>query len=186
MSAHDAAHFSHYVNTHEQWMGRLRGEGFIEHDSLTFSSEFAGFVQLSGQIACRGNIVITVEKDLRVLRDGDPDDPLVQTCRYNYNASVQGYGTIMRFDNAGHHGFVDRHHRHDYDWRSSVELPGSPRHVGAAAWPTLGQFIRLVAEWYWTNSSALPEPESIATISSIYRRRIGIDTGAPLDEMLAE
>lgn len=173
MGVHDPARFTTYVSTHEGWMSSLRRKGFIQDgDSLRFhGGEYSSFIELCGQIPCLGGIVITVEKYLRVL-PGDGEQ-VVQTWRYNYNASVQDHGNIMRYDNADHHGFPDPHHRHDYDWRTGRELNASPVHVGEAQWPTLGAFVETVHTWYIANYTALLNPQTPARISHPYIRRTG-------------
>ena len=140
-------------------MERFRSapSGFVREDSLQKSFD-QGIVGLSGEIACLGRIVITVDKTLRILDDSD--DPQVQTISYTYNARVQGVGTIMRHDNIhAHSGHPDAHHSHVYDWPNDREVEGSPRHCGEAGWPTLSEFIEKVERWYWTNRERLADPD---------------------------
>jgi len=144
-------------------MESLRKEGFIHEDNLTFEPKF-GLVWLKGEIACKGQILITVFKILDVL-EGEGARALVQTSRYNYNASVQGYGNIIRRDNAhAHPGHANRFHVHRFDWKSGAELGGSPNCCGPEGWPSLAEFIREVADWYHQHAGELPDAQAVATL----------------------
>jgi hypothetical protein len=158
-----------YLEIHKTVMEQLRDEGFIGEDNLQVEPLGVGrYWSMDGQIACLGNIHITVRKTLKVVEPGS--DPLVQTIEYAYNASVGGHNSFLRFDNAHaneyrHPGHEDEHHCHRLDWRVTdreVNLSHSPEWVGAEKWPTLGEFIRLVSDWYWENRNTLPEPDKMA------------------------
>lgn len=144
-------------------MEQLRSSGFVGADTLEFEA-YAGHILLEGEIACLGEIVVSVWKHLSILDDND--DPYVQTERYAYNAFVRGHGTFLRVDNShAHHGHADAHHRHFGDWRTDDDLPGSPEWIGAERWPTLGAFIEEdVWKWYDAHREELPAPESFARI----------------------
>jgi hypothetical protein len=117
-----------------------------------------GSIRLSGEIACLGDIVITVEKALEILDDAD--DPLVQTLDYSYNAHIRDHRTFLRYDNAhAHPGHSTLNHRHECDWRTEDEAPGSPACLGTD-WPTLGEVIEEVGRWRWENYDAIPNPEA--------------------------
>ena len=133
-------------------MGQFYDSGFVVADSLAWVA-YPGALQLTGQIACQSGVVISVEKTLNV--DSD-DDPVVVTTDYTYNAHVSGHASIVRNDNTDHHGHPDPHHVHRYDWRTGNELAGSPEHVGADGWPTLGEFIEAMREWCAEHHSELP------------------------------
>jgi len=145
-------------------MDELVRAGFVQRDTLSFTPVSGGFI-LEGEIACLGEIVITVLKFIDVVEDGERDDladALVQTREYNYNASVRGHGNILRHDNAHPHPkHADDHHVHEYDWKTNKQLPGSPKWVGAQGWPSLAQFIRTVHDWYCAHRDELPNPEGV-------------------------
>jgi hypothetical protein len=135
---------------------------FVCRDTLTWTAA-AGTLTLEGEIACKGNIVIAVWKVLDVLDSSD--DPEVQTVRYAYNAFVRDCDNIVRHDNVhAHPGHPDQHHRHDFNWRTGAENRGSPRWCGAANWPSLSDFIQVVADWYWAHREELPAPDAVPTL----------------------
>lgn len=137
-------------------MAQARRAGVVLSDTLEIEPYPGDRLWMHGDISCRGGIVIRVSKHLQVL-GGDGGDAMVETVRYNYNAAVRGHGTFLRHDNIHtHRGHRDAHHRHVGDWRTSEE--SRPEWVGEAGWPTLGQFIEMVDEWYWLNHHELPEP----------------------------
>lgn len=144
-------------------MEQMRRRGFVGYDTLEFVA-FPGVLLLDGKIACLGGIVVTVWKRIVIVDGGS--DPLVQTERYAYNASVRGWETFLRVDNAhAHGGHADEHHRHVQDWRTGADLPGSPQWVGAGGWPTLGDFVeREVWPWYDEHRDELPEPDDFPSL----------------------
>lgn len=151
-------------------MEKPRASGFVGADTLSFE-ELAGAagVFLSGEIACKGQIVISVEKFLAVL-EGEGPTALVQTEWYSYNVFVRGWHNILRYDNQHprllYPGHPDPHHKHEFDWRSGEENRDSPKWVGEEGWPTLGEVIREVERWYWQNRSDLPEPDRYPEIGN--------------------
>lgn len=145
-------------------MEQLRASGFVGADTLSFEElPGAAGIFLSGEIACKGCIVISVEKFLAVL-NGEGAAALVQTEMYSYNAFVRGWHNILRFDNQHPHalypGHKDEHHRHDFDWQTGEEFPDSPQWIGVEKWPTLSEVIREVEEWYWKNRANLPDADA--------------------------
>lgn len=161
---HSPTKLSTYVSTHESRMDQFRAGDFVGEDTMAFEFEVAGFLTITGEISCLGNIVVRVEKNLAITEDGTPD-PLVHTVDYAYNASVRGHGNILRHDNLhSYPGHNDAHHRHEFDWRTGDDLPGSPSWVGADGWPTLSEFLEDVQQWYWQHRHELPEPEKCADL----------------------
>jgi hypothetical protein len=146
----------HYVATHDTIMEQFHREGFVESDTLEIASVGDGIFQMEGQIACLGGLLCTVEKWLETVDVSDLGNPRVQTFSYSYNVSVAGMGNLFRYDNADHHGHPDQHHRHAYDWRTGTQPVDSPRWIGAAGWPTLGDVLREMSDWYWEHEGELP------------------------------
>lgn len=147
------------MSDHATILGKFQQREFLVEDRLAWIPSVGEFM-LAGEIGCRGNLIITVEKTLEVLEEGN--DPLVQTIEYSYNASVRSAGSFLRYDNAHPHpGHSTPHHRHDMDWRNnSEELPNSPVCIGYD-WPTLGEFLEEVEKWYWVHRDQLPDPDGI-------------------------
>ena len=161
---HAPARLSTYLRVHENRLEGLRRQGVVLDDTLVWGSGGENEVTLSGEIACRGGIVVKVWKVLRVI-DGGPVEPssMVQTEDYSYNAFVRGHRSFLRHDNSHPHaGHPDEHPRHEMDWRTETDLPGSPFHCGAVGWPHLDEFILEVDRWYEAHSGELPD--QVATL----------------------
>jgi len=156
------------MDIHETAMARFVRDGIVSDHALTLDA-FPGGIRMQGDIACRGGIVISVDKILDTV--GEDSEQMVQTATYSYNASIRGYNAFLRNDNAHlHPGHIDPHHRHEYDWERGDEMPGSPLWVGADRWPTLGQFIEEVDRWYWEHRDVLPDPDAEARLGLSHHR----------------
>ena len=123
-----------------------------------------------GDIGCLGDITLTVEKYLRVMTEaaspsdviGGDHDIVVQTYIYAYHASVRGHGAILRYDNNhGRPGHADWHHVHRCDWRTDDDV-GHVEWIGEERWPTLGEVIQELMDWYYANRDQLPNPDAYA------------------------
>lgn len=124
-----------------------------------------------GDIGCLGNIRLSVEKYLQVLtpgasgRDvlGGDHDIEVETRIYAYHAAVVGHGMILRYDNNhGRAGHADWHHVHRGDWRNAGDDAGVVEWIGEDRWPTLGEVIQELADWYYEHRDELPSPDDYA------------------------
>ena len=153
-SRHGPNRLIDYLATHDT--------GFVCQDSLEL--QFMPMaIRMRGEISCLGDVVIAVNKTLKVVEPSDYD-PVVQTLVYSYNASVRGFCNFLRHDNVhSHPGHPDAHHRHEYDWRTNQELC-PPIWCGEEKWPTLGRFIEMAQGWYWEHHAELPEPDRCALI----------------------
>lgn len=170
---HSPNWLSSYQETHETVLNQFKSREFVESDDLVFlpfSDEYGGEagILLSGNIACLGEILIGVNKFIEIL-DLYETDCKVQTRWYSYNVSIQGHGNLLRYDNQDpdydfRSGHQDEHHKHRFDWRLNEELPGSPFWMGEKDWPTLGQVLQEVQDWYWDNRADLRNPDSYATL----------------------
>jgi hypothetical protein len=149
-------------------MERLRSSGFLGDDTLRLIP-WPSFLVMVGDIACLGDLVVSVEKYLVVVTPGatpadalDDGDIEVQTLIYSYNASVRGHGTVFRYDNChGWAGHADNHHVHRCDWRKKEDT-GRVNWVGEARWPTLAEVIIELEGWYWGTRDDLPQPDDYA------------------------
>jgi hypothetical protein len=87
-------------------MNQFLDTGFVVENTLLFANWQAldanlneiPQIRLSGEIACLGKILITVDKYLNIL-EGSGDNSVVQTVSYAYNVSIQGCGNVFRYDN---------------------------------------------------------------------------------------
>lgn len=150
-------------------MAQLRASHFVGADNLRLDAQ-PSLLLLIGDIGCLGNISITVEKYLATdeaspgeVIDGD-HDVLVQTIEYSYHACVRGHGMILRYDN--NHPWprhADDHHAHRGNWRDENDDSGQVEWVGVDRWPTLGDVITEVSEWYYSHRDELPNPDDYAT-----------------------
>jgi hypothetical protein len=145
------------MDAHLGHMLSLRATGFVGDDTIQLL-RFADSLFMVGQVGCKGNVVITVEKLLAVT-----DHETVQTVRYSYQATIRNGHKIMRFDNQhAHPGHPDDHHKHVFNYLTGDEFEGSPIWIGADKWPTLSDVIRELADWHHEHYDDLDNPESIA------------------------
>lgn len=152
---HGPNRLSRHQRIHETVMGQFLDEGFVLSDGVRYQISPDGSIGIKGIIGCQGGIVIQVIKELVTVEDGP--DPLVQTDRYKYHASVLNHGSFLRFDNShAHRGHVDEHHRHDMDWRVP-EDDGQVTWLGVDRWPVLGDVIAEARDWYYQHLDELQE-----------------------------
>ena len=137
-------------------MAAFRDRGFVGEESLTLVSS-AEEIRMVGEIACLGDIAISVDKVLAIL-GGEGESALVHTVEYAYNACVRGHGNLLRHDNAEHYANPDWHHRHEFNWRTGEQT--ALVWVGEEGWPTLGDFIDEIEDWYRTHAAELPNPDA--------------------------
>ena len=151
---HAPTRFRTFIRVHQAVLAQHAATRFVGSDSLVLTA-FPTMYVIEGEIACMGGILISVSKVLRVL-DDSVSDPMVQTHRYRYHASLQNVGNLLLYESA-HSDHNRDHHRHEYDPWTDTELPDSPQMVGDAGWPHLGDVISEVEQWYWDNFAKLPE-----------------------------
>lgn len=175
MGVHAPNRFASYQEIHETVMDQFLDTGFVVENALLFT-RWQAFdanlneipqIRLSGEIACLGKILITVDKYLNIL-EGSGDNSVVQTVSYAYNVSIQGYGNVFRYDNQDdififNFGHADNHHKHLCDWNTGDPL-GEVIWVGYDNWPKLDQVIRESEAWYWENRSNLIFPNEPAEV----------------------
>lgn len=164
---HQPSRFGRYQEVHNTVISQFQARSFVGPETLVFDPAAYGIL-LKGEIGCRGNIVVNVDKFIEIL-DGSGETAIVQTRWYSYNVFVRGYYNIFRYDNQDadylRQGHLDEHHKHHFDWRIGRELHGSPEWIGADKWPTLGNVLEEVEDWYWTHQAELPNPDSYPSVS---------------------
>lgn len=142
--AHDWFPYEQYQVVHQSYMDRLRDEGLVARDSLSFyeSEDAAGelvLVVLRGRLVCSFDVLIRADKKMLVMRDAH-NRYMVRTRFYQYHAMVRGRAgqprrDLSRIDNA-HEGHL---HRHLFDG-AGAELETVELELDAM--PTLDQFVR--------------------------------------------
>lgn len=168
LGRHKPNPFLFYKDIHNNALKDLYDSGFVADHSLIFEPSPGEFC-LIGEVSCLGNILVTVYKSLAILSDS-VENPLVQTIEYSYNASVQGYGNILRYDNqddffsTSRPDHFDEHHKHEFDWFTGKQNAESPSWVGEEDWPTLGDVLWELHDWYYANSSYLTSPLKYAQL----------------------
>jgi hypothetical protein len=60
-------------------------------------------------------------------------------------------------EDAGFRHHPDSHHKHIFNWQTGDEV--DVEWIGAERWLNLGEVIRELEEWYWSNKLLLPWPE---------------------------
>ncbi len=142
---HGPNRLSNYFNVHDKVMRDLVDRQFVLSDDLAVSPFGNGYLIMQGTVQCLGDIEVTVEK-LLILADLKSGEPTVQTVEYRYNARIRGVGNIVRHDgpHSTHNQF---HHVHRYDVFNGDE-EGT---VKECEWPTLGQMLYNLEEWYYAN-----------------------------------
>lgn len=140
-------------------MDGLRAGEFVDGDTLEFVDVSPEVKLLTGEIACKGGIIVDVNKTLEVL-SGEGLDAIVQTTIYNYNVLIRNQYNIFRYDNAHpRREHPDDHHKHCFDWQTGEPLPDSPEWIGAKAWPNLTEVILEAQRWYSDHIDELEDPD---------------------------
>lgn len=153
---HKPIKFCRYQEIHDSYIESFVQRGFIGENTLRFEPDLYEIILL-GEIACRGQIVITVNKSIEII-EGSGENALIQTWLYEYNVSIRNYGNVFRYDNSHSRlGHLDNHHKHEFDWRIKETGEGKVTWIGEDQWPTLGDVIEEAEKWYWNNYIELPE-----------------------------
>lgn len=142
-----------YLDIHETVLQRFEREGFIDAHDIEVTALGGGAIEISGQIRCEGGLVCTVEKTLQIVDASNSDDPAVQTVAYAYNVHVVGHHNLLRYDNVHTYpGHGDASHRHAFDWRT-----GEVEEISwvGPEWPTLGEVLDEMRQWYWLHRDEL-------------------------------
>ena len=148
MPKHSPTRFNTYFEIHTRCLEQLKTSGVVIFEGLELEPFGGGFLRMSGLIHCRGNLILTVDKVLRLQQTEEV--VTVQTYKYAYNLSLAGQGNIFRYDNAHRHpGHLIEHHLHRFD-PPDIEITGSPFETGED-WPTLTEVLLEADQYYWEN-----------------------------------
>lgn len=142
-SRHDWLSWDQYTAAHESNLRRF--PSFIVDDAL-IATPLVHVVFWSGRLLCQDGIEIHVTKAQAVRERAGRRE--VRTETYSYHAlrkhpdgRVQD---ILRYDNAHpHEEHNDAHHKHIWPHGREMVL-----HIGEKLWPTLGDVIAEVEEWW--------------------------------------
>ena len=166
---HGRSRFKRYVERHHTLLKRSIDEGFVGVVQLPlyFPGPVSIGYRVRGEIGCLDNLVIAVDFTLEVVDESGVDD-VIEMTDYSFNVFVRGHGNVIRYDNLHpdflHEGHADPHHRHEFDWKTGDEVPGSPRWLGKGAQPSLADVIAEAREWYWQHREELPEAVSVGAV----------------------
>lgn len=134
-------------------MQQFVSRGFVLSNELSFWPYGEGSVLITGAIRCVGGIVVSVFKVLSVV-GGDSRNPLVQTTAYSYNAYLEGIGNLVRYDSPHSAEHRPVHHVHRYDVLRG-DLEGTVVEVAEDAWPTIGDLLTELQDFYYDNFNTL-------------------------------
>lgn len=145
-----------YLDAHHGYLRAL--EYFIEDNGLEIRPVGPETLQISGSIRCQHDLVLHVNKLLRINVRRQ-----VRTTNYSYHAcwGEDGSRPIFRYDNAheyGREGHPDPHHKHLFSTVTWKEIQ-PPAHVGYEHWPTLGDVIQELADWWEETGRFLDDPD---------------------------
>lgn len=133
-----------YLTIHDSWLERFQGFFLIENQ-LRLDMLGPATLVIRGRLLFAGGLFIDVDKTLEINERNQ-----VRTVRYSYHAGIAGRADrpVFRYDNAHTHpGHEDEHHKHIFDHRTWQEIR-PPACVTRAGWPTLGQVIDELYEWW--------------------------------------
>jgi hypothetical protein len=136
-------------------MQQFVSRGFVLSNELTFWPYGDGLFVITGDVRCLGRIILRVAKVLEVV-GGEDRNPLVQTVAYSYNAFVEGMGNILRYDSPHSEEHRPVHHVHRYDVLNG-DVEGIVEEVPNDAWPTIGDVLTGLQEFYYDNFQKLPK-----------------------------
>lgn len=133
-----------YLSIHDAYLKRF--DYFIEANSISFIVAGPESIVMQGRLACVGGAYLDVRNILALNRRNQ-----VRTIRYSYHAGLKGaedrplfrYDNAHRYERAGH---ADEHHKHIFD--ESGREAADPIWVGADRWPTLGEVLAELEEWW--------------------------------------
>lgn len=172
---HSPCRLDTYLSVHANRLAQAKRSDLIREDTISVETFGEGSFILQGEIACQGNIVITVCEILDVVAKGE--FPEVFTSRYTYNVRVLGQHNVLRYDNCHrHHGHPDSHHKHIFNVQTG---DGATQWVGENSRPTLPEVIEEVREWWSVNQRLLESPFAYPSRADLKSEILVSFTGNP-------
>jgi hypothetical protein len=136
-------------------MRNLEESGFVVEDSCVFSFPPGGkIVLLEGTIECLDNIILDVQKEIRVV-SGRGRRALVKTFSFSYNARLRGVYNILRYCSADDHR--PHPHKHIFDPFDGGRETNRFDIRDAEDIPTLGEVIFELNDWHTENIGAIAQ-----------------------------
>ena len=134
----------HYIGIHDAHLNRF--DHFIETNGVTFTVAGPDSIRIAGRFSSVGGVYLDVSKILEINTRNQ-----VRTLKYSNHAgitmpvlrSIFRYDNAHRYDRAGH---ADEHHKHVFD--SSGQEAANPTWIGRDQWPTLGEVLEELEEWW--------------------------------------
>ena len=150
---HSPNRLSSYIEIHRTVMQQFLGKGVVLSEDLSFNDIGNGVLLLEGTIACVDDLRIEVSKRLQIV-GSMAGEPLVQTSGYSYSAILGKRGPIFRYDSPhpDHNMF---HHVHRYAVLDGDVHGATTPIEEQAQWPTLGEVIQELCDWYYDNLTRL-------------------------------
>jgi len=153
---HAPKRLDRYLAIHAAVMGHRQDEGFVLEDGLMLDRVPVGY-RMSGSILCAGGLRVEVRKVLRIV-SGEAATAMVQTVDYTYHATLDGFGNLLRYcsphDDDAHPEHKPYHHKHSYDVLGG-DVVGSIEAIAEDDWPTLGEVLAELRDWYSTHAERI-------------------------------
>jgi hypothetical protein len=152
---HGPNRLSNYLETHDTVMQQFVTRGFVLSNELSFWPYGQGLFVLAGDVRCLGHFTLRIAKVLEVV-GGEPGNRLVQTAAYSYNGFLEGLGNILRYDSPHDPAHRPFHHVHRYRVLEG-DTDGTVEEIAEDAWPTIGDVLMELEEFYYENFGRLPQ-----------------------------
>lgn len=146
-----------YIRLQTILIDKFAQSGLICQHDTQFEWLGDNILHWEGSLYCVGEIVVEAEKWFERVPGTNRDE--IRLFSYRYNAHVQGFNEILRYDNAHKHdGHNTDHHKHTFHWETGDEL--SLTETSGCPW--LHVVLQEVNDWYWEHIDVLPDPDCCA------------------------
>ncbi len=153
MGKHGPNRLCDYRRTHDTVIEQFISQGFVTADGCAFTELGNGVLLLSGTVECLGGLFYVDVSKLLAILDGEGPNARVKTVAYSYNAVWRGRGVVWRYDSP--HDHRQFHHVHRHDVLGAEPQRETIAEVDSNTWPTLGEAIAELRDWYYANYDAI-------------------------------
>ena len=135
-----------YLTIHEQCLERSCSYFVESPDLIIPRAKNSRLIRMHGDLFCKGDLVIHVDKTLEVNSRRQARGILY---RYQAQFAALPLRQIFRYDNAhaySREGHPDAYHKHVFSpvsWKETEVI-----HIGRERWPTLQQVIDELFDWW--------------------------------------